>query len=219
MLRSQFDAELNNMHVDLDRMCHLVIQAIENCVTAFKNQDFELAKEIIENDKAINNVERAIESKCLSLILKQQPVASDLRDVSTALKVVTDLERIGDQSADIAELILEIDEQNSYLMVEHIPAMANIAIQMVTRALDAFHEHDVQKAEVVKKSDQEMDHLFEEVKNELIKIVKEDKDHVDIAIHFLMIAKYFERIGDHVVNICEWIEFSQTGRLNNQRLI
>ncbi len=219
MLRSQFDAELNNMHVDLDRMCHLVIQAIENCVTAFKNQDFELAKEIIENDKAINNVERAIESKCLSLILKQQPVATDLRDVSTALKVVTDLERIGDQSADIAELILEIDEQNSYLMVEHIPAMANIAIQMVTRALDAFHEHDVQKAEVVKKSDQEMDHLFEEVKNELIKIVKEDKDHVDIAIHFLMIAKYFERIGDHVVNICEWIEFSQTGRLNNQRLI
>lgn len=219
MLRSQFDAELNNMHVDLDRMCHLVIQAIENCVTAFKNQDFELAKEIIENDKAINNVERAIESKCLSLILKQQPVASDLRDVSTALKVVTDLERIGDQSADIAELILEIDEQNSYLMVEHIPAMANIAIQMVTRALDAFHEHDVQKAAIVKKSDQEMDRLFEEVKNELIRIVKEDKDHADIAIHFLMIAKYFERIGDHVVNICEWIEFSQTGRLNNQRLI
>lgn len=219
MLRSQFDAELNNMHVDLDRMCHLVIQAIENCVTAFKNQDFDLAKEIIENDKAINNVERAIESKCLALILKQQPVASDLRDVSTALKVVTDLERIGDQSADIAELILEIDEQNSFLMVEHIPAMANIAIKMVTKALNAFHEHDVVKAKEVKKTDQEMDRLFDNVKNELIKIVKEDKDNVDLSIHFLMIAKYFERIGDHVVNICEWIEFSQTGRLNDQRLI
>ncbi len=219
MLRSQFDAELNNMHVDLDRMCHLVIQAIENCVTAFKNQDFDLAKEIIENDKAINNVERAIESKCLALILKQQPVASDLRDVSTALKVVTDLERIGDQSADIAELILEIDEQNSFLMVEHIPAMANIAIKMVTKALNAFHEHDVMKAKEVKKTDQEMDRLFDNVKNELIKIVKEDKDNVDLSIHFLMIAKYFERIGDHVVNICEWIEFSQTGRLNDQRLI
>lgn len=219
MLRSQFDAELNNMHVDLDRMCHLVIQAIENCVTAFKNQDFDLAKEIIENDKAINNVERAIESKCLALILKQQPVASDLRDVSTALKVVTDLERIGDQSADIAELILEIDEQNSFLMVEHIPAMADIAIKMVTKALNAFHEHDVMKAKEVKKTDQEMDRLFDNVKNELIKIVKEDKDNVDLSIHFLMIAKYFERIGDHVVNICEWIEFSQTGRLNDQRLI
>ncbi|MBM6930011.1 phosphate signaling complex protein PhoU [[Clostridium] spiroforme] len=219
MLRSQFDDELNNMHVDLDRMCHLVIQAIENCVTAFKNQDFDLAKEIIENDKAINNVERAIESKCLALILKQQPVASDLRDVSTALKVVTDLERIGDQSADIAELILEIDEQNSFLMVEHIPAMADIAIKMVTKALNAFHEHDVMKAKEVKKTDQEMDRLFDNVKNELIKIVKEDKDNVDLSIHFLMIAKYFERIGDHVVNICEWIEFSQTGRLNDQRLI
>lgn len=219
MLRSQFDDELNNMHVDLDRMCHLVIQAIENCVTAFKNQNFDLAKEIIENDKAINNVERAIESKCLALILKQQPVASDLRDVSTALKVVTDLERIGDQSADIAELILEIDEQNSFLMVEHIPAMADIAIKMVTKALNAFHEHDVMKAKEVKKTDQEMDRLFDNVKNELIKIVKEDKDNVDLSIHFLMIAKYFERIGDHVVNICEWIEFSQTGRLNDQRLI
>lgn len=219
MLRSQFDAELNNMHVDLDRMCHLVTQAIENCVTAFKNQDYELAREIISNDKAINNVERSIESKCLSLILKQQPVASDLRDVSTALKVVTDLERIGDQSADIAELILEIDEQNSYLMVEHIPKMATIAIKMVTKALDAFHERDLQKAEIVKESDKEMDRLFDEVKAELIKIVKEDKDNVDLSIHFLMIAKYFERIGDHVVNICEWIEFNQTGKLNNQRLI
>ena len=103
MPRSQFDQELNKMHVDLDRMCHLVVLAIENCVTAFKEQDYELARDIIHGDKQINDVERSIEAKCLSLILKQQPVASDLRDVSTALKVVTDLERIGDQSADIAE--------------------------------------------------------------------------------------------------------------------
>lgn len=219
MLRSQFDAELNNMHVDLDRMCHLVIQAIENCVTAFKNQDYELAREIIVNDKAINNVERSIESKCLSLILKQQPVASDLRDVSTALKVVTDLERIGDQSADIAELILEIDEKDSYLMVEHIPSMANIAIHMVRDALNAFHERDVEKAVLVKENDKEMDRLFNGVKDELVKIVKEDRDNVDLSIHFLMIAKYFERIGDHVVNICEWVEFNKTGKLNDQRLI
>ncbi len=95
MPRSQFDQELNKMHVDLDRMCHLVVLAIENCVTAFKEQDYELARDIIHGDKQINDVERSIEAKCLSLILKQQPVASDLRDVSTALKVVTDLERIG----------------------------------------------------------------------------------------------------------------------------
>ena len=117
MPRSQFDQELNKMHVDLDRMCHLVVLAIENCVTAFKEQDYELARDIIHGDKQINDVERSIEAKCLSLILKQQPVASDLRDVSTALKVVTDLERIGDQSADIAELILEMKEMDSFLMI------------------------------------------------------------------------------------------------------
>lgn len=219
MLRSQFNAELNNMHVELDRMCHLVIQAIDNCVEAFKKHDLDLAQEIIRNDKAINDVERLIESKCLSLILKQQPVASDLRDVSSALKVVTDLERIGDQSADIAELILEMEEKNVYLMIEHIPDMASVAIEMVTDALDAFHEHDIQKAKEVKKRDQQMDQLFEEVKTDLVNIVKEDRDNVDLAIQFLMIAKYFERIGDHVVNICEWVEFNQTGKVNNQRLI
>ena len=139
MPRSQFDQELNKMHVDLDRMCHLVVLAIENCVTAFKEQDYELAQDIIHGDKQINDVERSIEAKCLSLILKQQPVASDLRDVSTALKVVTDLERIGDQSADIAELILEMKEMDSFLMIGHIQDMAKIATKMVKEALDAFH--------------------------------------------------------------------------------
>ena len=157
MPRSQFDQELNKMHVDLDRMCHLVVLAIENCVTAFKEQDYELAQDIIHGDKQINDVERSIEAKCLSLILKQQPVASDLRDVSTALKV--------------------------------------------------------------KKMDIKMDELFDQVKKDIIQMIKESNDKGDLTINFLMIAKYFERIGDHVVNICEWIEFNQTGKLNNTRLI
>lgn len=193
MPRSQFDQELNKMHVDLDRMCHLVVLAIENCVTAFKEQDYELAQDIIHGDKQINDVERSIEAKCLSLILKQQPVASDLRDVSTALKVVTDLERIGDQSADIAELILEMKEMDSFLMIGHIQDMAKIATKM--------------------------DELFDQVKKDIIQMIKESNDKGDLTINFLMIAKYFERIGDHVVNICEWIEFNQTGKLNNARLI
>lgn len=219
MLRSNFDNELNNMHVELDKMCHLVVNAIESCVMAFQTQDKELARDIMQGDKMINDVERTIEAKCLSLILKQQPVASDLRDVSTALKVVTDLERIGDQSADIAELLLELDEQDSYLMVEHIPAMAKVAKQMVKESLDAFHHHDLNQAKKVKQMDFEMNRLFDEVKNELINIVKESKDNIDLTVHFLMIAKYFERIGDHAVNICEWVEFNQTGKVNNQRLI
>ena len=161
MPRSQFNQELNKMHVDLDRMCHLVVLAIENCVTAFKEQDYELARDIIHGDKQINDVERSIEAKCLSLILKQQPVASDLRDVSTALKVVTDLERIGDQSADIAELILEMKEMDSFLMIGHIQDMAKIATKMVKEALDAFHQHDLKHALEVKKMDIKMDELFE----------------------------------------------------------
>ena len=201
MPRSQFDQELNKMHVDLDRMCHLVVLAIENCVTAFKEQDYELAQDIIHGDKQINDVERSIEAKCLSLILKQQPVASDLRDVSTALKVVTDLER------------------DSFLMIGHIQDMAKIATKMVKEALDAFHQHDLNHALEVKKMDIKMDELFDQVKKDIIQMIKESNDKGDLTINFLMIAKYFERIGDHVVNICEWIEFNQTGKLNNTRLI
>ena len=164
-------------------------------------------------------MERTIEARCLSLILKQQPIASDLRNVSTALKVVTDLERIGDQSADIAEILLETDVKCPYKMVEHIPNMARLARDMVKGSIEAFHEHDLKKAAKIKELESQMDGLFEDVKVELVQIVNEDKENIDLVINFLMIAKYFERIGDHAVNICEWIEFNQTGTVDNYRLI
>ena len=195
MLRTNFENDLNKLHVDLDKMCHLVILAIENCIVAFKSGDRELCRDILAGDKVINDMERTIEARCLSLILKQQPVASDLRNVSTALKVVTDLERIGDQGADIAEILLDTDVTCPYKMVEHIPNMAHLAKNMVKQSIEAFHQHD------------------------LIQIVNESKETIDLAINFLMIAKYFERIGDHAVNICEWVEFNQTGTVDNYRLI
>ncbi len=219
MLRSNFEKDLNKLHVDLDKMCHLVTLAIENCISAFKSSDRELCRDILAGDKVINDMERTIEARCLSLILKQQPIASDLRDVSTALKVVTDLERIGDQSADIAEILLETDVKCPYKMVEHIPNMATLSRDMVRGAVEAFHEHDLKKALKIKELEKQMDRLFEAVKVELVQIVNEDKENVDIVINFLMIAKYFERIGDHAVNICEWIEFNQTGTVDNFRLI
>lgn len=219
MLRSNFEKDLNKLHVDLDKMCHLVTLAIENCISAFKSSDQELCRDILAGDKVINDMERTIEARCLSLILKQQPIASDLRDVSTALKVVTDLERIGDQSADIAEILLETDVKCPYKMVEHIPNMATLSRDMVRGAVEAFHEHDLKKALKIKELEKQMDRLFEAVKVELVQIVNEDKENVDIVINFLMIAKYFERIGDHAVNICEWIEFNQTGTVDNFRLI
>lgn len=219
MLRSNFEKDLNKLHVDLDKMCHLVVLAIENCITAFKSGDRELCRDILSSDKVINDMERTIEARCLSLILKQQPIASDLRNVSTALKVVTDLERIGDQSADIAEILLETDVKCPYKMVEHIPNMARLARDMVKGSIEAFHEHDLKKAAKIKELESQMDGLFEDVKVELVQIVNEDKENIDLVINFLMIAKYFERIGDHAVNICEWIEFNQTGTVDNYRLI
>ena len=219
MLRSNFEKDLNKLHVDLDKMCHLVILSIENCITAFKSGDRDLCRDILAGDKVINDMERTIEARCLSLILKQQPIASDLRNVSTALKVVTDLERIGDQGADIAEILLETDVKSPYKMVEHIPNVAVLARDMVKGAIEAFHEHDLKKTKEIKKMEDKMDGLFEEVKVELVQIVKEAADNIDIVINFLMIAKYFERIGDHAVNICEWVEFNQTGTVDNYRLI
>ena len=219
MLRSNFEKDLNKLHVDLDKMCHLVILSIENCITAFQSGDRDLCRDILAGDKVINDMERTIEARCLSLILKQQPIASDLRNVSTALKVVTDLERIGDQGADIAEILLETDVKSPYKMVEHIPNMAVLARDMVKGAIEAFHEHDLKKTKEIKKMEDKMDGLFEEVKVELVQIVKEAADNIDIVINFLMIAKYFERIGDHAVNICEWVEFNQTGTVDNYRLI
>lgn len=219
MLRSRLERELSILRADLNKMCHLVTLAIEDCVIAFKTQDKELARDIIEKDKIINDMERTIEARCLSLILKQQPIATDLRNVSTALKIVTDLERIGDQSADIAEILLDLHGDSMYRMVEHIPNMASIAKKMVRGSIDAFNEGNLEKAEEVKQMDDILDGYFTTVKSEVSEIMKETPENTDVGIDFLMIAKYFERIGDHAVNICEWAEFKQTGSVNEHRLL
>ena len=217
-MRTGFDKELEKLNRDLTKMSNLVEVALENMITAFKHQDKALAKEIIENDHFINDMEKTIESRAFRLMLLQQPIASDLRDVTTATKIVTDLERIGDQAADIAENIIHVQEA-SYRTIEHIPTMAKKSQQMVHDAIDAFVNKDLERAKQIKKMDDDIDTLFEEVKQEVIEILKEDSEKADCCIEFLMIAKYLERIGDHAVNLCEWLEFNQTGILNEQRLI
>ena len=188
-------------------------------IDAFKHQDKTLAKEIITNDRLINDMERTVESRAFNLILRQQPIATDLRNVTTALKIVTDLERIGDQAADIAEIIMNFEGEHAYRTVEHIPTMAKKAKIMVHEAIDSFIKKDLSTARLVKSMDDEIDALFEEVKQEVIEILKENSEKIDYCIDFLMIAKYLERVGDHAVNICEWLEFNQTGSVNDQRLI
>lgn len=219
MVRKQFDEELKKLNIDLIKMGHLVEIAIENMIDAFKNQDKVLAKEIIHNDRLINDMERAIESRSFNLMLRQQPIASDLRNVTSALKIVNDLERIGDQAADIAEIIINFEGEHIYRTVEHIPMMAKKARIMVHEAIDAFIKKDLSTAQMIVKMDDEIDELFEEVKQEVASIIQENSERIDYCIDFLMIAKYLERVGDHAVNICEWLEFNQTGSIDDQRLI
>ena len=219
MMRKLFDEELEKLNVDLTKMGHLVEVAIENMIDAFKHQDKTLAKEIITNDRLINDMERTVESRAFNLILRQQPIATDLRNVTTALKIVTDLERIGDQAADIAEIIMNFEGEHAYKTVEHIPTMAKKAKIMVHEPIDSIIKKELSTARLVKSMDDEIDALFEEVKQEVAEIIKENSERIDYCIDFLMIAKYLERVGDHAVNICEWLEFNQTGSVNDQRLI
>jgi phosphate transport system protein len=217
--RPTFEHELEQLNVDLIKMGALVEEAIENTILAFQNQDCELAKHIVEHDRQINDIEKSIEARSLSLIMRQQPVARDLRTVSTALKIVTDMERIGDQAADIAELLQRIHGPHIYNVVEHIPEMARNAKQMVHDAITAFVDKDLKLAKQVEQQDDVVDELFNRVKEEVVRIMKMDDAPVDHGVDFLMIAKYLERIGDHAVNICEWVEFSQTGELNNTKIL
>ena len=217
--RQSFESDLELLNLEMIKMSAMAEHAIENAITAFKNHDDKLANAIIAGDRDINDAEKQIEAKCLSLILRQQPVARDLRSVSTALKMVTDIERIGDHAADIAEIVLTMKGEDIFEMVEHIPAMAKVAIEMVHNAVAAFVNQDLSLVKSVTEEDDVMDELFDKTKSEVVGILKQGDDYMDLGVNFLMIAKYFERIGDHAVNICEWVEFGMTGEYQNKRIL
>lgn len=217
--RLSFQKEIENLNVELIKMGALIEQAIEDVIIAFKNKDEGLAKEIIRKDRKIDDMEKIIEGHCLSLILRQQPVAKDLRIVSTALKMVTDMERIGDQAADIAGIIINLEGDHIYEVFEHIPEMARIAKKMVKGAIESFVKSDTELTKKIIEMDDEVDRLFKKVKEDVIEILKKDNDSSDMCVDFLMMAKYFERIGDHAENICEWVEFNETGEYKNSRIL
>ncbi|MEI3163605.1 MAG: phosphate signaling complex protein PhoU [Lachnospirales bacterium] len=219
MPRKTFEASLEDLNVELIKMGAIVENAINSAIIALKNNDDKLAKEVVDQDRVIDDMEKDIEAKCLSLILRQQPVACDLRVVSTALKMVTDMERIGDQAADIAELVMGFKSDLKYKAIEHIPAMAEAAVSMVHGAIAAFVNNDMEAAREIIKKDDIVDELFEKVKSDVSLSLQADVKNCDMDINFLMIAKYLERIGDHAENICEWIEFSETGDYKNEKLL
>ena len=210
-MREYFDIELANLNNQLIGMGTLVESAIKNAVEIIANNSAELLDKAREQEELINTSERKIQNHCIRLLLHQAPVANDLREVSSALKMITDLERIGDQAIDIAEVSQYIKSRNNVINVTHIDEMANQASKMVTLAIDAFVKKDFDLAKKVGQSDDVIDELFDKVKEETVEIIQRDKALGEEAIDLMMIAKYLERIGDHAVNIAEWVAFSITG--------
>ena len=218
--RTEFDHELEILHLDMIRMGGLIEDAIDKSIFALEKRDKELAQKIIENDKQIDDLERVIETECLRLLLKQQPVvAKDLRAISTALKMITDMERIGDHASDIADLTIRFGDQPFIMPLEHIPLMAHIASDMVKDSINAFVKSDIEASREIIARDDEVDSLFETVKQDLIALLAASPDYADQVIDFLMIAKYLERIGDHAVNVAEWVIFFMTGEHKDKRII
>ncbi len=218
-MRSKFDKELNILHNNLVEMASLIEIAIGDAIKSLLNQDGDLARKSIEYDNEIDLKEKEIERRCLQLLMQQQPVATDLRVISTALKMITDMERIGDHAADIAEITLRLLGQEYIKKLEHIPQMGEATIKMVKDSIDAFILRDEASARAVIAEDDIIDDLFETVRNDLIVIIQNNADSGAQAADLLMIAKYLERIGDHAVNIAEWVIFSMTGEHKNAKIM
>ena len=209
-MRIHFDEQLALLNKELIEMGSLCEDVIALASKALTEGDKPLAAKVAAIDTQIDQKERVIESMCLKLMLQQQPVARDLRQISAALKIITDMERIGDQAADIAEIITFIDghaAENDQLIRE----MANAAIKMVTESVDAYVGRDVELARTMIAHDDVVDNYFCKIKDSLIERIAANPEDGEYALDLLMIAKYFERIGDHAVNIAEWVIFSVTG--------
>ena len=210
-IRKIFEEELAELKTQLVEMCRLTEQMISDAITALVNKDRELGKSIGLMDKRVDEYEMAIEKKCMRILLKQQPVAKDFREVSTALKMITDIERFGDQAADIGELVYSMPGEKYIKELTHTKAMGNLAIKMVRESVNSFINNDAKLADEVITLDDKMDELFDTVKTELIELIKKDGNNGDQAIELMMVAKYLERIGDHAVNVAEWAKYNETG--------
>lgn len=210
-IRKAFEEELAELKTELVAMCRLTERMIDDAVTSLVNRDVELGKSLSLADKRVNEYEADIEKKCMRILLRQQPVAKDFRAVSAALKVITDVERFGDQARDIGELVCAMPKGKYVKKLTHIAAMGKLAAKMARDSVNAFINDDESVADEVIKLDDEMDELFLTVKRELVELIKKDASNGDQAIELMMVAKYLERIGDHAVNVAEWAKYNETG--------
>ena len=209
-MRNKFDEQLKRLHVELIQMGATCEDAISAAAEALLKGDESLVPAALEAERDLDRREREVENLCLKLLLQQQPVARDLREISAALKMISDLERIGDQAADIAELAsyVRVPDGSGVL---HIADMTRAVISMVTDSVDSFVKRDLDLARAVCAADDQVDALFDQVKRELIDMISSDAAWGQQGLDLLMVAKYLERIGDHATNVAEWVEYSITG--------
>lgn len=217
MTRNVFDKELEYLHANMVKMAGLVEESIEKTISALKKHDVELAREVFQGDDQIDELEKIIEKQCLNLIARQQPIAKDLRTISAALKIITDMERIADHSSDIAEITIRMAPEKYIKPLVDIPKMAECARAMVNKAIDAYVRQDVELARTVEISDDEVDDLFSKIILELTGIMKNNPSTVEQAINLIFIAKYLERMADHATNIGEWVIYNVTGEHYNYK--
>ncbi len=210
-MRTRFDEQLRQLKIELIRMGSLCEEAISISAKVLEGDSKAPVERVFSLEHEIDQLEHDIETRCMRMLLQQQPVAKDLRVISAALKMISDMERIGDQAADIAELtgyVADTIQQQNRL---HITKMARAAVGMVTESIEAFVQGDLQLVQKVIRDDDAVDELFLRVRQELVQALKDESGKPNAILDLLMIAKYFERIGDHAVNVAEWVEYSITG--------
>lgn len=210
MMRNQYNKQLDQLHDEMIHMGNLCEEAVSLAIGALIENDKSLINAVFETDSEIDQMEREIEGLCMKLLLQQQPVASDLRAISSALKMISDMERIGDQASDIAEITKFIIGKTNN-SENNIKLMAQDAVKMAIDSVDSYVRKDLELARKVIEYDDVVDNWFIKMKAELIELIKEDNSQGEYYVDLLMIAKYLERIGDHATNIAEWVEYSITG--------
>lgn len=211
MGRKSFHAELEELQKDILKLGGLVEQAIYKGVKSLEKMDYKLAQEVIDNDDVIDNYELEIENKCLTLIARQQPMARDLRTIGTALKIITDLERMADHSTEIARITKRLEGQELIKPLVDIPRMAQLAQRMVGESLQAFIQRDTEMAMEMIELDHQVDHLYRQIFRELLVLMMEDPRNITQATYLLLVARNLERIADHATNLGEWIIYMVTG--------
>lgn len=218
-MRNKFDMQLQLLEEQLTHMGELCEIAIAKATKALKEGSSEQARAIMAADEEIDQIEKDIERLCLKLLLQQQPVAKDLRRISAALKMITDMERIGDQTSDIAEIVIS-SGNNTAVDIKEIGTMAAAASKMVRDSVTAYVSKDLELAESVMKADDVVDELFNTIRDELIRYIRAEKgENGGNIFDLIMVTKYLERIGDHATNIAEWVEFSITGVHRNNAVL